>query len=146
MTDSVFVLPPGERVTDDSTGAPVPGGTLYFYDELTTTPKTVYADSDLLIELGTSVVTDALGYPTSDGTTRTLIYVGTSRYKIVIKDDADNTIVTHDSLPGAPVSASAADVSVTATFPVVTKSLDYSVLSTDQNKTIAVNCSSAGLS
>jgi hypothetical protein len=143
MTDSVYVLPPGERLTDDSTGAPISGATLYFYDAQTTTPKTVYADADLTVELGTSVVTDSLGYPTSDGAARTLIYVGTARYKFVAKDAAGNTLFTHDDIPGAVVSASSVDVSVTATFPVVTKSLDYAVVAADQNSTFLINCSSA---
>lgn len=143
MVDSVFVFPPGERITDDSTGAPVSGATLEFYDAQSTNPKTVYADADLTASLGTSVVTDSLGYPTSDGTTRTLIYVGTSAYKIVIKDADSNTIATHDDIPGAVQSASPTDVSVTASFPVVTKSLAYSVVADDQNSLFKVNCSSA---
>jgi len=143
MTDSVFVLPPGERITDDSTGAPISGARLYFYDAQTLEPKTVYADADLETSLGTSVVTDALGYPTSNGSTRTLIYVGTAPYKLVIQDADANTIVTHDDIPGAVVSASSTDVSVTATFPVVTKSLAYAVLAADQNTLFKVNCSSA---
>jgi hypothetical protein len=143
MTDSTYVLPPGERITDDSTGAPISGATLYFYDAQTTNPKTVYADADLTASLGTSVVTDALGYPTSNGSNRTLIYVGTDRYKTIIKDASGNTIATHDDIPGAVVSASSTDVSVTATFPVVTKSLAYAVLAADQNTLFKVNCSSA---
>lgn len=143
MTDSTYVLPPGERITDDSTGAPISGATLYFYDAQTLEPKTVYADADLETSLGTSVVTDALGYPTSNGSTRTLIYVGTAPYKLVIQDADANTIATHDNIPGAVVSASSTDVSVTASFPVVTKSLAYAVLAADQNTLFKVNCSSA---
>ena len=30
MTDSTYVFPPGERITDDSTGAPISGATIYF--------------------------------------------------------------------------------------------------------------------
>jgi len=147
MADSKYVFAPGERLTDDATGAPLIGATVYFYDAGTTTPRTVYATADLdqgdnPASLGTSVVTDSLGYPTSDGSTRTLIYVGTAPYKLVIKDENDVTIVTHDNIPGAVVSASSVDVSVTATFPVVTKSLDYTVDADDQNSTFLVNCSS----
>jgi hypothetical protein len=145
--DSTYVFAPGERLTDDSTGAPIIGATIEFYDAGTTTPKTVYATADLdqgdnPAPLGTSVVTDSLGYPTSDGSSRTLIYVGTQNYKLVVKDADGNTIVTHDNIPGAVVSASSLDVSVTSTFPVATKSLDYTVTSDDQNTTFVVNCSS----
>ncbi len=150
MTDAVYVFAPGERLTDDSTGAPIIGGTVYFYDAGTTNPKTVYASADLdqgdnPAPLGTSVVTDSLGYPTSDGSTRTLVYVGTSPYKVVAKDADGNTVFTHDDIPGAVVSASSVDVAVTATFPVVTKSLAYTVLAADQNTTFLVNCSSANV-
>jgi hypothetical protein len=150
MTDSAYVFAPGERLTDDSTGAPIIGGTVYFYDAGTTNPKTVYASADLdqgdnPALLGTSVVTDSLGYPTSDGSTRTLVYVGTSPYKVVAKDADGNTVFTHDDIPGAVVSASSVDVAVTATFPVVTKSLAYTVLAADQNTTFLVNCSSANV-
>lgn len=142
MTDSVAVFPPGFRVTDDSTGEPVPGATLFFYDAGTTAPKTVYSDEDLTVAIGTDIVCDALGYPTSDGTsTKTLIYVGTAAYKVVCKDADGNTLWEHDNVKGAIVSASSLDVSVTATFPVVTKSLDYSVVAADQNTTFAINCS-----
>ncbi|ADJ21998.1 hypothetical protein Hden_0172 [Hyphomicrobium denitrificans ATCC 51888] len=142
MTDSTYVFPPGERITDDSTGAPISGATIYFYDAQTTNAKTVYADADLTASLGTSVVTDSQGYPTTNGITRTLIYVGTAPYKIVIKDSSSNTIATHDNIPGAVVSASSSDVAVTASFPVVTKSLNYTVVKDDQNSLFKINCSS----
>ena len=142
MTDSTYVFPPGERITDDSTGAPISGATIYFYDAQTTEPKPVYADADLTASLGTSVVTDSQGYPTTNGITRTLIYVGTAPYKIVIKDSSGNTIATHDNIPGAVVSASSSDVAVTASFPVVTKSLNYTVVKDDQNSLFKINCSS----
>lgn len=68
MADSTAVFPPGFRVTDSITGAALSGAVIRFYDAETTTPKIVYADSDLLTELGTSVTCDSLGYPTSNGT------------------------------------------------------------------------------
>ena len=49
--------------------------TIYFYDAQTTNPETVYADADLTASLGL-VVTGFQGYPTTNGITRTLIYVG----------------------------------------------------------------------
>ncbi|CCB64480.1 DUF2793 domain-containing protein [Hyphomicrobium sp. MC1] len=142
MADSVAVFPAGFRITDDSTGEPVSGAILYFYDAGTTAPKTVYSDEDLIVEIGTEIVCDTLGYPTSDGvSTKTLIYVGTAPYKIVCKDADDVTLWEHDNVKGAIVSASSLDISVTATFPVVTKSLDYSAVEADQNTTFAINCS-----
>lgn len=143
MTDSVAVFSPGDRLTDNATAAEMSGAVAYFYDAGTTTPRTVYADADLLTALGTSVTADSLGYPTSDGTTKTLVYTGTSSYKVVIKDSDGNTIVTHDNVKGAPATVDPGNTSVTATTPVVTKSLDYTVLTTDQSTVFVGNCSSA---
>lgn len=148
MVDSVAVFPAGYRLTDSNTGAPLSGARIRFFDaspgdELTTTdPKIVYANQGLTIELGTYVVCDALGYPTSNGSTKTLIYVGTQSYKIRIETSTGVEIVTHDHVPGAVVSDdSASSAAVTALFPVVTKSLDYTVVADDQNKLFAINCS-----
>lgn len=143
MVDSVAVFPAGYRLTDSTTGAPMSGAVIRFYDAGTTNPKIVYADADLTTELGTSVTTDSLGYPTSNGTTKTQIYVGTASYKIRIETSTGAEIVTHDNVKGAVVSDDgSSSAAVTALFPVVTKSLDYTVLAADQNKLIAVNCSS----
>ena len=141
MTDSVAVWPPGFRLTDSTTGAPMSGAVVEFYDAGTTNPKSVYADSDLLTSIGTTVTTNALGYPTSDaGTTRSLVYVGTAAYKIVIKTSDNVTIATHDNVKGA-VELPDSNPTVTATRPVVTKSLDYTVVAADQNGIINGNCS-----
>lgn len=142
MTDSVAVFDPGYRVTDNSTGAVVSGAVLEFYDAETTTPKTVYADKDLLTSLGTSVTCDSLGYPTSDGTTKTQVYVGTSPYKIIAKTSGGTELWTHDNIKGAVEITDPGDLSVVATTPVVTKSLDYTVLSADQSSVFVGNCSS----
>ncbi len=141
MTDSVAVFPPGYRLTDTSTGAPINGAVLRFYDAGTTNPKTVYADADLTTALGTTVTTDSLGYPTSNGTTKTMVYVGSSPYKIRIETSAGVEIATHDSIKGAVEVSDATDIAVQFARPVTTKSLNYTVVAGDQSKVIAVNCS-----
>jgi hypothetical protein len=140
MTDSVAVFPPGYRLTDSSTGAPLSGAVIRFFDAGTTNPKTVHADADLSTALGTSVTTDSLGYPTSDGTTKTLVYVGTAAYKVRIETAGGALIAEHDHVKGAVETIDATDQSVTATQPVETKSLDYTVVSGDQSKAFAGNC------
>lgn len=141
MTDSVSVFPPGYRLTDSATGAPLSGAVISFFDSGTTTPKTVYADQDLSTSLGTSVVTDALGLPTSDGTSPTLIYVGPQDYKIVIKTSGGVTIATYDDVQGAVETIDLQGLSVSALRPVEVKSLDYAVVADDQNKALMGNCS-----
>lgn len=143
MTDSIAVFSPGFRLTDSDTGAPIIGATIEFYDAGTSTPQTVYSDADLGTSIGTSVTTDSLGYPTSNGTTKTLVYVGTSDFKVIIKDADGATIATHDNCRGAlNTSGFGSDASVTASFPVTTKSLDYSVVPGDQNTIFVISCSS----
>jgi len=144
MADSVAVFSPGFRLTDSDTGATISGAIIRFYDAGTTTPRTVYADQDLLTALGTSVTTDSLGYPTSNGTTKSLVYADTASYKVTIEDSDAVVLATHDHVKGALDTAGfGGSGAVTASFPVVTKSLDYTVLAADQNKLFAVNCSSA---
>lgn len=112
MADAQLVLPPGFRVTD-ANDQPISGAKLKFYSAGTSTPATVYSDSGLLTSLGSTITCDDGGYPTSDGSTKTLIYTGTSDYKLVITDSNDVVLVTHDNIKGAPAIPAAAD----ATYP-----------------------------
>lgn len=141
MTDSTAVFPAGYRITDDATGAPLSGALIKFYDAGTTNPKTVYADRDLGTTLGTSVITDSQGAPTSDGSTETNIYVGTAPYKIRIETAGGVLVEEKDDIPGAVETVNPSDISVVSSTPVVVKSLDYTVLAGDQNSLIVVNCS-----
>lgn len=151
MTDSVNVFPAGLRLTDNATGAPLEGATIYFYYANTTTPKTVYSDANLTTPIGTSVVTDALGYPTTNGTTRTLIYNDTFAYKIVIKDFDAVTIAEHDNVKGAVIggSSSVSAGSVNFTRPVITKSGNYTLNSDSNNldtsKVVRGQCTSSNI-
>lgn len=145
MADAVAVFPPGFRITDDATGAPLNGAVLTFFDTGTTNPKIVYADQDLTTPLGTSVTTNSVGAPTTNGTTQTLIYVGTASYDVYCVTSGGATVYPFPfiNVKGAVVGdAGSSSEAITALFPVVTKSLDYTVVSGDQNKLIAVNCSS----
>lgn len=144
MVDSVNIFSPGDRLTDSDTGAPLPGGIAYFYNAGTLTPKTVYADSALTTALGTSVTADSLGYPTTDGTTKTLVYTDTASYKVAIKNSSGVSIVTHDNVKGA-VSSAGGGATPTGSMsrPVVTKSLPYTVLIADGQTQFIGNSSSA---
>jgi hypothetical protein len=104
MLDSTTVFDPGFRVTD-ANGDPVSGAKLKFFNSGTTTPKTVYSDSALSVSLGSTVTCDSGGYPTSDGSTKVLVWTGTAAFKVVITDANDVTIATHDGITGAISSA-----------------------------------------
>ncbi|PPD07130.1 MAG: hypothetical protein CTY28_10125 [Hyphomicrobium sp.] len=140
MVDSVNVFPPGQRLTNSSTGAPLSGAVVRFYVAGTTTPKTVYADQDLTTALGTSVTTDSLGYPTSDGSTKTLVFTDTSSYKVRIETSAGALIAEHDYVKAAVEAGTDDGGSVISTRTVETKSLDYTVVAADQGKAFAGNC------
>jgi hypothetical protein len=140
MTDSVAVFTPGQRLTNSTTGAPLSGAVVRFYTAGTTTPKTVYADQDLTTALGTSVTTDSLGYPTSDGSTKSLVYTDTSAYKARIETSAGVLIVEHDNVKGAVEAGTGETAAATLATTVETKSLDYTAVTADQNKILSVNC------
>jgi hypothetical protein len=134
MVDSVAVFPPGQRLTNSTTGAPLSGAVVKFFTAGTTTPKTVYADQDLTVALGTSITTDSLGYPTSDGTTKSLVYTDTSAYKARIETSAGVLIVEHDNVKGAVAAGTGEAAAATLATTVETKSTDYTVVAADQNK------------
>jgi hypothetical protein len=143
MTDSIAVFDPGFRVLNAS-GAVVSGAKLKFFDAGTSTPKTVYADKDLSTSLGSTVTCDSGGYPSSDGSTKTQVFTGTASYKLTITTSADATLSSHDNCVGA-LDTSGFDGDAAASFetPVVSKSLDYTVLTSDQSTLFNVN-STAG--
>ena len=103
MLDSVTLFDPGFRVTD-SNGDPVSGAKIKTYLSGTSTPTTVYADSGLTVSLGSTVTCDSAGYPTTDGSTKTLVWMGTAAIKLVITDANDATIATHDGMIAARAS------------------------------------------
>jgi hypothetical protein len=144
MVDSVAIFDPAFRVTNNSTGAPVSGAVIKFYVGGTAygTPKPVYADAALETVLGTTVSTDSLGCPTSDGSTPTLIYTDTSPYDIRIETSAGVLIKAYTNVKGAVAAGTGdGDAAATLATTVETKSLDYTVVTADQNKIIRVNCS-----
>lgn len=141
MVDSVAVFPVGFRLTNNTTGAPLSGAVIKFFDAETTNPKTVYADKDLETALGTSVTTDSLGAPTSDGSTKTAVFLGTASYKIRIETSAGVLIEEKDNQVGAFVSGTGDGGDVVATRPVETKSLDYTILDADEGKIFVANTS-----
>ncbi|MBC6444632.1 MAG: tail fiber protein [Alphaproteobacteria bacterium GM202ARS2] len=89
--DSVQVFHPGYRVLDEN-GDPVSGAMIRFFDAGTTTPRTVYADEDLTVALGTTVMTNSDGVPVSNSNAPVVIYTGEGDYKIEIVD-SDGVIV-----------------------------------------------------
>lgn len=105
---------------DDSTGAPLDGGKVYFYAAGTSTPKDTYSAASAApgTENANPLTLDARGEAT--------VY-GTGSYKVVVKDSLDNTIYTVDNyaISGTVVTADIDDGAVT------TPKLAGNVLSAD---------------
>ena len=142
---SLPILQPGVRVTD-ANGNPVSGAKLKFFAAGTTTPLTVYSDADGSTQLGSTVYTDDAGYPVtaSGGSTKTLIYATAETLKVVITDPDDTVIATHDNVTGS-IPDPATDTTATPVSPVVVKSSDYVIVSSDRGKVINVNCVSGNV-
>jgi len=141
MTDSVKVFNPGYRVLDSS-GDPVSGAKLKFYDAGTTSARTVYTDEDLSVSAGTEVTCNSAGIP-QVSSADVLIYTGTTDYKVVITDSDDVTITSHDNISGALDTSGFVTTAAAITMPVVSKAGDYSIASTDMGQLFSVDSSSA---
>jgi hypothetical protein len=77
----------------DGNGNPYPGGKLQFFDAgASTTPKTVYSDSTLLVSLGSEVTADGEGVFTD------IYYSGDIRY---VLRDSNNVIQYYSDVYGA---------------------------------------------
>lgn len=75
------------HVDNPTTGEPLSGGKVYFYEAGTTTPKPVYQDASATVSHATPVVLDAYG--------NKQIY-GNGTYKVVITDSDGVTLETMD--------------------------------------------------
>ncbi len=100
MLDALRVFEPGFRITD-ANGKPESGATITFYLEGTSTLMEVFSDDALSVSLGSTVTCDSAGYPTSNGSTRCMVYTGLQDFKVSIYYPSTGTTITHDNLPGA---------------------------------------------
>jgi len=76
----------------DTDGVPIPNGTVEFYLAGTSTPMTVYNDSDLTSAIGTSVTADA------DGRCQNVWSDEEIPYKVIVKNAASAEIYTEDDI------------------------------------------------
>lgn len=107
MANATAVFAPGQRLVDTS-GTPYSGATVQFREAGTDTPKSVFADADLTVSLGSTVYTDSAGYPVTSlgGSTKTLVYTDDESYKITILDADAVTVAEHDYVKGAVIASS----------------------------------------
>lgn len=76
-----LLLPPDARVLDAS-GVAVNGGQVRVYNANTTTLSSLFSDAGLTVALSNPVVCNSTGYPSSNGTTPTLIFAASANYDI----------------------------------------------------------------
>ena len=82
----------------DNSGDPLTSGTLYFYDEGTTTAQQLFSDN-VGTSIGTSIALNSWGMPESGGNTITLFRDQSKSLKIVLKNSSGSTIWTSDGIP-----------------------------------------------
>jgi hypothetical protein len=104
-----------------STGAPLAGALLYFYQSGTTTPITTYADAGETTPSTTVVQSDATSAIVADasGMFAPIFVTGSTAYKIVLKTAALAAVQTIDGIT-PPITLSTQDQSVTGGARIVT--------------------------
>lgn len=100
MTDSVAILSPGERLTDEF-GNLVANGQLRFFASGTTDPLEVFADRDLSTSLGYVVDLNAGGHPITPGQHMTLVYTSAESYRVQLLAQDATTVWDFDNVRGA---------------------------------------------
>jgi|CXWL01.1.fsa_nt_gi hypothetical protein len=145
MPDSGFVISPTVRVINASSVA-IAGGSIEFYDAGTSTPRAVYSNSGLTASLGSTVYLDAGGHPVASlgSSTKVIVYTSASLVKMIVKDDASVTVATYDNVKVTEDTSAfgAGGGTADVVAGVVSKTADYTVLTTDQNKWF--NCDPTG--
>lgn len=142
MTDSIRILPPGFQVTNAS-GSVQSGAVLKFYNSTVAgSTRTVYSDSGLSTSLGVTVTCNSSGRPAASGGAgaEILIYTGTTPYAVKAETSTGETLWSFDNITGALDTSDFSAVVATPATPVISKTTDYTVLSTDQAKIINANC------
>lgn len=129
-------IPPYQQFFSSNTEEPelLAGSMLYFYDEGTTTARTVYQNAALTTQHAQPVVADSAGRFAP-------IYLPVGNYKVVHKDSDGNTLWTADNVPGK-AAAAANLTSALPDTPVLSKTAHYTVLAADMGSIL--NCDPTG--
>lgn len=122
---------------NDANGVPLSSGTIRITNEGTDSLLTTYSNRQ-----GTTPNTldGSNRVPlNSAGKLSESIYVAITNWKFVLKDISGTTIDSEDAIKGCLDTSGFLTGSVTAETPVITKSSDYTILTTDSGKVIAGN-------
>ena len=132
MADLFFLH--GEQFFD-ADGDPLAGGKLRFYDAGTSSPRTVYQDSDVAVPWSQPVTLDSAGRLTAS------VYISEGAFKATLHTSAEVLVWTEDDIPGAPEAS-------TAEFarpqrPVITRAAN-AALTTDELGALVVADATGG--
>jgi hypothetical protein len=94
-----LILQPGTRVLD-ANGAAVSGGLVRVRDANTTTLSSLFSDAALTVPLTNPVVCNSQGYPSSDGSTPTLIFAQSANYDVAFLTAASVPLRSWEDVPG----------------------------------------------
>lgn len=118
---------------------------VYVYNAGTSNEKNVYTNATLVTAADNPVLSDSGGWFDAR-------FIGTGSYKLVFYNtngslsEGDWTLVkTADNLPGALDTSSFLTGSVIAETPVINKSANYTILTSDQGKMIVADPTGGGL-
>lgn len=146
MVDSIAVLDPGFRATDNN-GNLITDGILAFFDAGTSNTRTVYSDANLSTSLGVTVTCNSAGMPVSSGNAKVLIYTGSSAYKIRLTSVIfGGTVWEFDNVRGALDTSTFLTEAAVADRNIVNVSTDRAVTIADKGSLLNVNCSAAAIS
>ena len=130
----------GTTFFDDS-GSILDSGTINIYDAGTTDLRTTYSDEDGTVANtlnGSNQI--VLG---SDGRLSESVYIPTGSWKFVLRDSGATALVTEDNIEGALDTSVFATGTVAWTLPVLSKSSDYTVTTSDLGKCVNANPTAA---
>ncbi len=107
-----LLILPASRV-DDADGNPLSGAKVRVYTANTTTLASLFTDSALTVPLSNPVITNAEGYPSSDGTNECLIWCASGTYDAAHLTSADAVLRSWDDVQ--PVGGEGGDSENTVT-------------------------------
>lgn len=105
-----LLFPPGTWVRD-ADGNPLSGAQVRVYDANTTSEADLFSNSGLSVALSNPVITNADGYPSSDGANECLIWIAGGEYDVAFLDEDDVVLVSWDDVQ--PVGGEGGDSETT---------------------------------
>lgn len=93
-----LLLAPGVRLIDVN-GNLISGGKVRVYQANTTTPASLFSDEGLSSALPNPVIANSAGWPSSNGTTPTLIFAAAGSYDVLFLDASNNVLATFEDVP-----------------------------------------------